>query len=184
MKFDEYYQKQFLTEIKTLSFEKPSNVIVETPESFRVDSSTVFFGGKEWENCAHDLKFSRNKSYFSLCLFGMVCNDLNMHSNFKDQYPKFRSLTQYPKFGWTGYGCHFESPHWLLSKPLELGLVSYEGSTLADFVSFWKNDASVFFTQSMAEIDFDLYFDKLVNDQVFEKTEALLAIKKHFLESV
>lgn len=184
MNYSEYYQNQFLTELKRLTLNKPSTVIIQNFESFGVDKSTVFFGGREWENCVNDLKVSCHNSYFALSLFGIVCNDLNMHANFKVHYPKFRSLTQYPKFGWTGFGCHFESPYWLLSKPLELGLVTYEESTLADFTSYWKKDASIFFAEKMPEIDFDVYFEKLCNDPVFDKTETLLSIKRYLLENL
>jgi hypothetical protein len=107
-----------------------------------------------------------------------------MYANFKVHYQKFRSFTQYPKFGWTGFGCHFESSDWLLIKPIELGLVSYEESTLTDFTSYWKKDASIFFAEKIPEIDFNVYFEKLCNEPVFDKMETLLSIKRYLLENL
>ena len=92
-----------------------------------------------------------------------------MNASFKGHYQKFGSLKQYPKFGWTVFGCYFEFLHWLLGKPLQLGLVSYKESTLAYFTSYWKMDASVFFSEKMQEIDFDVYFRKFCNGLVLKK---------------
>ena len=179
MNIEQYFQTTFLSELRRLRFQKPNVLIRSHAESFGIDRNTQFFGGQAWGNCEQDLKVSRHKNHFALSLFAMVCNDVNMHANFKAQYLKFRSLTQYPKFGWTGFGPHFESPECLITKPISLGLVQFNNETLQGFTALWKSTASEFFTRQMPEIAPAEFFEKLCADEVFTKSVELTEIKNY-----
>jgi hypothetical protein len=97
MTIELYFNTRFKAELSQLGFQKPNNLILRNAESFGIDKTTLFFGGKEWDNCESDMRVSANKGFFALSLFAMVCNDVNMHANFRKDYSKFKGLTQYPK---------------------------------------------------------------------------------------
>jgi hypothetical protein len=110
MNLEQYYAQQFLIDLSQLRLKTPNTVILEHAARFGIDKDTRFFGGPEWKYCARDLQASAHKSYFAFSLFAMVCNDLNMHANFHEHYIKFRELTMYPKFGWSGFGQVYSTP--------------------------------------------------------------------------
>ena len=183
MNIEQYFHTTFLSELRRLHFQKPNSLMLSEAESFGIDRNTQFFGGQEWERCEKDLNVSNYKNYFVLSLFAMACNDLNMHANFKPQYLKFRTHTQYPKFGWTGFGPHFESPEWLITKPISLGLVQFNSETLQEFTALWKSTASEFFTRQMPEITPTEFFEKLCADEVFTKSAELTEIKNYLQQN-
>jgi hypothetical protein len=126
-----------------------------------------FFGGQEWENFEIDTAKINPKhlAYFCFCLFSMTCADQNMHSNFKFAYRDWLKKSQYPKFGWYGFGNHFEKPKFLLEvseqKGVDFNLITDQD--LNEFVDFNFNvslrqfgiDTKTFFKVMMNDIDFN-----------------------------
>lgn len=167
MSLNKYARQQFLIDIKTLKLEQPNSVIFKFDR--RVDLHTRFFGGKEWKRYHLDISNVElsNRKYFCLCLFAMVCADQNMFANHNEHYYEFRKTFTYPKFGWTGYGIHFEKPSFLLSVPSQAG-VDFDGITteeLNEFVVDQFKQAKSFLPKSLPVWDF---FKDMINDVDFK----------------
>ena len=182
MNIEQYYPNQFLKDLSKLSLKKPNSVILGYSKKIGVDNTTIFFGGQEWEHCVLDMQVSEYKNYFALSIFAMVCNDLNMHANFNLHYPKFRKFTNYPKFGWSGFAPHFESPEWLIKKPVSLGIVNFENETLKQFAALWKATIIDFFTLHIPEILPTQFIEKLCNDDVFTRSSELTLLKNYLIQ--
>jgi hypothetical protein len=164
---ESYFNHFFIADLRKLSLTRPNNVILSNPESFRIDQTTVFFGGRNWENYENDIKAIDQKSKFVLSLFATVCIDLTMFTHFSGSYAKFRSLTNYPKFGWSGYGPHFEGPHKLIIKAEQEGKLEFTDELIANFVLFWISSSKAFFSLHFPEIQFSYFFEKMRNDSDF-----------------
>ena len=167
MTLNAYTKQQFFNDIKTLSLTTPNSTILKVDG--RADIHTRFFGGREWDD--YKLNISKidvpNRKYFCLCLFAMVSADQNMYANHNEHYPAFRKMFTYPKFGWTGFGMHFEKPSFLLSVPSQSG-VDFSGITneeLNDFVADQFRQAKSFLPKSLPVWDF---FKDMINDVDFK----------------
>jgi hypothetical protein len=120
---EHYYQTQFTQDLETLAYRHPNPVIMNNLPLFKIDAATKFFGGMEWENFDDDLASIANKEAFIYCLFVITIIDLVMFTYFQHNYEHFRNGTQYPKFGWCGYGPHYENPKKMLLKSEENGIL-------------------------------------------------------------
>lgn len=183
MNIKDYFEIEFKSDLRQLQLHKPNSIVLAHTDSFGIDGVTQFFGGQEWRYCQQDLQGIVNKNYFVLSLFAMVCNDLNMHSNFPEHYFKFRGLTNYPKFGWSGFGPHFESPAWIINQPLKLGLVNFDDKLLSEFVTFWKLTADDFLAKCIPDINYSNFFHDLCEDRCFSTSETLMFIKDYILKN-
>lgn len=167
MTLNKYAKQQFLHDLNTLKSERPNSTILEVDA--RADSETRFFGGKEWEH--YNLNISNidipNRKYFCLCLFAMVSADQNMFANHNEHYHNFRKMFIYPKFGWAGFGMHFEKPSFLLSVPSQAGVDFSEINTeeLNEFVVDQFKQAKSFLPKSLSVWDF---FKDMINDVDFK----------------
>jgi hypothetical protein len=122
MNLNKYANTLFIKDLDSLKLQKPSAPMLDGND--RADHKTKFFGGKAWEFCERDIKYIKpeNKKYFCICLFTMVCADETMFTYYRTHYNAFRRKIVYPKFGWSGFGFHFESPKYLLTVPVEFGV--------------------------------------------------------------
>lgn len=167
LNLNKYAKQQFLNDINTLKLERPNFLILKADD--RADSNTRFFGGKEWEH--YNLNISNvelsNRKYFCLCLFAMVCADQNMFANHNKHYYEFRKTFTYPKFGWTGFGMHFEKPSFLLSVPSKAGVdfSSITTEELNEFVADQFKQAKSFLPKTLPVWDF---FKDMINDIDFK----------------
>ncbi len=88
--------------------------------------SPVPYFGHGWpRNCREQLARlpSGNLARFLISLYFTVLVDQAMHAHFREQYPRFESLTRYPKF------CHGLSqfqhnPRGILLGPVEQGVIT------------------------------------------------------------
>jgi hypothetical protein len=121
---EKYYKEKFPQELEKLTYHHPNSVISKDPESFKIDQETKFFGGMNWENFDDDLgRIKENKSEFVFFLFTITMIDVIMFSHFQDQYQDYRKQTKYPKFGWVGFGPHYENPKMILLKSEQKNII-------------------------------------------------------------
>lgn len=122
---EEYFTNEFHKDLSTITFYSPNQAILKNPTAFHLDANTVFFGGKEWEKLEDDIAFINRENYqhFFLCLFITISIDLTMYTYYRSCYRVFRNRMCYPKFGWCGFGPHFENPCKLLDIPYQKGFI-------------------------------------------------------------
>jgi hypothetical protein len=184
----DYSNKQFKFDISKLFLEKPN--IIELTHDIRLDNKTVFFGGQNWFNYKIDTEHinKENLKYFCICLFTMVCADETMYTYHNQYYNHFRKKFNYPKFGWTGYGSHFEKPFHLLNTPILNG-VNFNKITNEEIEEFVNNQISIttkelpseinvktFYTNMLRDFDFniEIIFAKKLQDVIMEKLDIKL----------
>lgn len=116
-----YFHGAFRTQLESLNYSEPNRILREARDL----DGTVFFGGQDWKNVEQDLAGvpAADRCQFVLCLFMVVLNDQALHASRPDLYQRWREKTAYPKFGWAGFGAHFENPFKLLSIPEQRGLI-------------------------------------------------------------
>jgi hypothetical protein len=172
MTLNDYAKKQFIVDINGLQLKSPNPTILRIDG--RADVHTRFFGGMEWANYALDIANVKdeNRKYFCLCLFAMVSADQNMFANHNSHYNAFRKTFTYPKFGWTGYGMHFEKPSYILSISDKAGVDFSSISTeeLNEFVFDQFKNAKLFLPKSLPVWDF---FKDMINDVDFKSDTAI-----------
>ena len=167
MTLNSYAKQQFFNDIITLKLESPNSVIIEIDG--RADIHTQFFGGEAWAH--YKINISNiavpNRKYFCLCLFALVSADQNMYANHQAHYHDFRKMFTYPKFGWTGFGMHFEKPSFLLSVPSNFGVdfSSITNEELNEFVADQFRQAKTFLPKSLPVWDF---YKDMINDVDFK----------------
>lgn len=117
-----YSQAQFFNDLKSLQFSKPNDIILKHNPYF--NERTVFFGGRVWSNFNQDINHvsDKNKGFFCICLFSMVSADQNIYAHFPNLINEWSRQFQYPKFGWCGFGEHFEKVKFLLQIPEQNGV--------------------------------------------------------------
>lgn len=115
MTFRDYYFSNFQNDLKKLNYNTPH--FIRDTELFKVDENTVFFGGHDWSNFENDISSIKEVEFFILGMFLIVNMDLTVFTYYRSCYPKFREQTLYPKFGWSGFGPHYEIPKKLLNIP-------------------------------------------------------------------
>lgn len=132
-----YSQNQFFNDLNSLQFSKPNNIILELNPYF--NERTVFFGGREWSNFSQDINHvsDTNKAFFCICLFSMVSADQNMYAHFPNLIDRWSRQFQYPKFGWCGFGEHFEKVKYLLQIPEQNG-VDFDGISDTEIQEYFR----------------------------------------------
>jgi hypothetical protein len=161
-----YSQTHFLRDLQLLNCKVPGTNHILDYRILHINPSTKFFGGLEWENMQDDLSqiIVENRKYFCVCLFTMVCTDENMYANFKGDYESFNTITNYPKFGWLGFGINFEKPCYILTRPIEVDFESISELEIKDFIQYQITISSrflgnitpvEFFTSMINDIDFN-----------------------------
>jgi hypothetical protein len=88
---------------------------------------------------------------------------------FRDSYPRWREKTALPKFGWSGFGTHNESPMKLLWAPEREQVLRAAELTalLPGFVSFWTEETADLFQREYPEIPIEDYFTRVRNDSAW-----------------
>ncbi len=176
MTIKEYLKIEFPKDLASIKFNRPNSVIHSNPESFKIDRNTIYFGGPDWINLDNDIVHIKNEhhQYFFLCLFTVVIIDLTMFTHFKEHYNSFRSKTMYPKFGWTGFGTHYENPKKLLNIPQQKGLIEESKiiNNLDEYISLLRNECDFFFENHLSQIKTDDFLNALLSDKDFRVNES------------
>jgi len=164
----EYFYQRFPRQLARIEFHRPNEIVLE---QIMRDDSVVFFGGQDWSNASEDLELIPvdDRSKFILSLFMIVLTDQALYTYYRDSYFTWRAQTNYPKFGWSGFGPHNENPLKLLWAPErdELIDVAQTLSLVPEFVSFLIDDTCHFFEKNISRIETTAYFDKISHDAGF-----------------
>ncbi len=163
----EYFYQKFPIQLATIKLNRPSEII----RDFMHDESVVFFGGRDWCNVQADLDLIpvADRSKFVLSLFTIVLIDQTMFTHFRGSYDKWRTQTNYPKFGWSGLGPHNENPFKILWAPERDGLIDVD-QTIAlvdELLKFLVDDTSYGLTNNRPRIEFAEYFKIIRNDDCY-----------------
>jgi hypothetical protein len=173
MNLNQYFKNFFPNDLAKLKFQKSNSVIKNNLDAFNVDHYTIYFGGMNWENIEQDINHIEKKFYehFFLCLFTITIIDLTFFTYYKDYYPFFRSKTRYPKFGWTGYGPHYEDPKKILDIPFQKGLINLNNINLDEYVELFIAETNSFFESNLNQLRSDDFFKSLLSDKDFQVSE-------------
>jgi hypothetical protein len=180
MSIVKYFNHGFQSDIGKLQFTEVPKVLRDILN----DKDLIQFGGKNWSHVQEDLQDidPELRPMFVLCLFALVATDQCMQTYFKPYYADWRVQTAYPKFGWTRFGLYNENPLKLLSVPEQMQLVDVEKTCalMRDFMGFYRSLVTDYCHQHAPQLSVDLFFTRLLQDEIFEMGEGqLVAAFKH-----
>lgn len=142
------------------------------------DPAVVFFGGPDWENVAVDFANvpERDLFRFVLCLFMVVLTDQALYTYFRDSYDTWRRNTNFPKFGWSGFGPHNENPFKILWAPEREQAVNTEQvlALVPEFASFFVNETEAYFIQHLPTVEIHGYFGAIKGDRGYAFNEGVV----------
>lgn len=164
----EYLRNQFLNDFRKLKLYKPGSVIQAHASDFRVDADTQYFGGSNWADFDRNMSsiLEANKPYFCLGLFCHCILDMTMFSYFKEYYSAFRSRTLMPKFGWSGFGVHYNNPALLINLPDQKGILNATNlsKVLHVYGDYWEACIQEMITQYQPSLTVSLVLKALLSD--------------------
>lgn len=167
-----YFHNEFPSQLALLSYKRPSSIV---RERIMKDETVVFFGGKDWKNVRTDLSRipAGDRSKFVFALFMIVLTDQCLYTHFKQDYKPWRSQTNFPKFGWSGFGTYNENPLKILWAPEREEVISADEmiSILPDFVSFMKSETDSYFSKNLQGISSESFFNALKSDSGYSYSE-------------
>lgn len=175
----DYFENKFPSDLTKIEFQLP-DVVVQN--HMLGEQITPFFGGSEWKHCREDLANIRvgDRNVFVLSIFMIVLTDQCLFRYHQDLYAQWRKRTQFPKFGWTGFGYHNENPFKLLWIPERDAQIEIENLILLipDFLQFFKFKLNQFFPT----FEINLFFENIKHDNAYQFNEgnALKAFKLEF----
>jgi hypothetical protein len=186
---NDYFYKKFPGQLRGLEYQRPNQVVIE---HIMRDNAVVFFGGQHWDNVSNDLAAipPEDRPRFILSLFMVILTDQCLYTYYKDSYKLWREKTQFPKFGWSGFGPHNENPFMVLYIPERKKVVDTNKviELLPEFVKFFVEETKNYFKANLPDVNTTEFFNKIKNDSSFisinkgtivksfkEKFEALLA---------
>ena len=141
-------------------------------------SGRRFFGGPDWETVAADIENvpRDDRSRFVLCLFMVVLTDQALYTYFRTSYETWRRRTNFPKFGWSGFGPHNENPFKILYAPERANVVDTNNMLflVRDFVSFFVDETVNYFAQHLPEVEIQGFFDAIQRDNGYAFNEGLV----------
>jgi hypothetical protein len=179
----DYFYGKFPEQLRQLELRPANRVIREN-----VDPLLTFFGGRDWQSVREDLGRipAEDRARFVLSLFMIVLTDQAIYRYFRDSYPRWREKTAFPKFGWSGFGTHNESPMKLLCAPEREQVLRAAELTalLPEFVSFWTEETADLFQREYPEIPVEDYFNRVRNDSAWRAANegTVVAELKRLLE--
>ncbi len=150
--------------------------------------SPVPYFGHGWpRNCREQLARlpSGNRARFLISLYFTVLVDQAMHAHFREQYPRFESLTRYPKF------CHGLSqfqhnPRGILLGPVEQGVITSQEvlDLLPAGMELFVAEVAEFFDEHMPEVKAAGFFEKLLWDPNVQIPELLVIVNPDLQQDV
>lgn len=173
--FRDYFYSRFPMHLATLDIRRPSEAV---RERIMGQPSAVFFGGPEWRNVPEDLGRipPPDRPLFPLALFMTTLTDQAIYTHFRDQYATWLSRTQFPKFGWAGFGPHNENPFKLLWAPEREQVVDpHETCELVpEFCRFLIDETTKYFSDHLPAIDGRRFFDAIRADPAYSFHEGIV----------
>jgi len=114
----------------------------------------------------------------------VVLTDQALYTYFRDSYDGWRGRTNFPKFGWSGFGPHNENPFKILWAPEREGMIDTNEvlRIVPDFVRFFVDEATTYFQQYLPAIDVHAYFDAITHDRgyAFNQGDVVSQVKAEF----
>jgi hypothetical protein len=113
-----------------------------------------------------------------------VLTDQLLYTYFQDSYDSWRTRTNFPKFGWSGFGPHNENPFKILWAP-ERERVINDDEVLAlvpEFVRFLVDETKSYFRDYLPAMDVQAYFDAVKQDRgyAFDQGAIVRRVKAEF----
>lgn len=168
-----YYLNHFESDLRKLlaygSHPSPSQCDLR-PEL----NGCVFFGGRQWAHYEKEIAHvpEKNRVLFCVSLLSIIAADKNNHAHLASQHETWRSaFAGYPKFGWIGFGPHFEDVKFLCSIPEEAGVNfdAFQDDELDEFVLYHRRQGSKFLGPHV-----EYAFLKMVEDPEFNATHPMI----------
>jgi hypothetical protein len=164
----EYMKHRFPNDCQRLKLRKPNSVIQSHASDFRVDADTQYFGGFNWADFDQNMASVEQayQSYFCLGLFWHCILDMTMFSCFKEYYAPFRSRTIIPKFGWSGFGVHYNNPTLLITLPEQKGILNHLelSSCILEYGAYWEDYIQDRITQYQASLTVPIVLNAMLSD--------------------
>ncbi len=172
MELQEYLEKTFWDELHLLPVRSPNRLIKENSSSFKIDANTVYFGGRNWEHFDSDLARmnAQHRIQFIMCLFTMVSLDLTTFAYFNSNYESFRSKYPLPKFGWSGFGPHYEEPWKLLECPEAANVLSIRDAEKLRFNQFFYSTVLSVCESTQIAVSPGLFLKRMTEGRDFQST--------------
>jgi hypothetical protein len=164
----EYMKHRFLNDCRKLKLHKPNSVIQAHASDFRVDADTQYFGGSNWADFDRNMSpvLEADRPYFCLGLFCHCILDMTIFSYFKEYYAAFRSRTIIPKFGWSGFGVHYNNPALLINLPEQKGILNATNVSIAPQVygDYWETCIQELIAQYQLSLTVPLVLKAVLSD--------------------
>ena len=164
----DYFYNTFPSRLRLLEFRRPNQIV---REHIMRDDSVVFFGGRDWESVSDDLSqiSEEDRPYFILSLFMVVLTDQCLYTYQPNSYRVWRQKTNFPKFGWSGFGPHNENPLKILWAPEREHAVIINDvlNLIPHFVTFMLEETRNFFSRNLPEVDPLDYFECIRKDSAY-----------------
>ena len=155
------------------------------------DYNIQFFGGRNWEHAAEDLATipPHQREIFVFCVFMTVITDQAIFTYYPQYYAKWRHVTQFPKFGWSGFGMHNENPYKLLWMPEKKRLIDPEVAcdAMAEWVTQFIDLTHISFNYQYNTFDTATFFKNIMQDTSFQfvpnkNSRVLTAFRQQLIE--
>jgi len=180
----DYFYTKFPWQLGKVKLQKPNEIVREMLE----DENIVFFGGPEWEGISDDLSTVPriDRSHFILSLLMVVLTDQCIYTYYKESYPTWRRRTNYPKFGWSGFGPHHENPFKVLWAAEREMIIEPELviNLLPEFVTFYLDETKRFFVETLPHIDYISFVNSIKQDPAFafDQGQIVQSFKTEFIK--
>ena len=128
-------------------------------------------GGQDWKNVSDDLSHIqlKDRSRFILSLFMVVLTDQYLYTYKPSAYQLWREKTNFPKFGWSGFGSHNENPLKILWAPERENVINTDEvlGLMPQFVNFLIEDTNIYFRKNLPDTDLEDYFQGIKSDSSY-----------------
>lgn len=166
----EFFVARFPELLELLEYKLPNEVL----RGILGDPATVFFGGPEWKSVADDVGRipEQERVPFVLSLFMIVLTDQALYTYFPGEYGEWRRATNYPKFGWSGFGAHNANPLLILDAPAKTQLLDPDQliSSMEVFARFLVSETRSYFHRTLPTVDVDRYFECIMGDDAYVRS--------------
>ena len=164
----DYFYNIFPQQLRALEFHKPNQIV---REHIMIEEEVVFFGGQDWKNVSDDLSHIqlKDRSRFILSLFMVVITDQYLYTYKPSAYQLWREKTNFPKFGWSGFGSHNENPLKILWAPERENVINTDEvlGLMPQFVNFLIEDTNIYFRKNLPDTDLEDYFQGIKSDSSY-----------------
>lgn len=161
-----YAKQQFLVDLKAVMAigQKVSDFHASMFPDIR---NAVFIGGEEWERFEEEIKLiaPEHHAFYCVCLLAAISTDKNNHANMSEYRALWESaFKHYPKFGWVGFGPHFEPISFLCEVPARAGIDfnSITDAELDEFVEYFSVTGKRVYGERVR-----YFFGQMVEDREF-----------------